>query len=312
MAYTITQTCCQDASCIAVCPVNCIHPAPGEPDFGTTDALYIDPRTCIDCGACADECPVDAVVPEDTLTDRQRIYAEQARAYYRGRTAEPAWGEPEIPPSLPHGAGTLRVAVVGSGPAACYTAQELLQCTGAEVTMIERLPVPGGLLRYGVAPDHPDTKKLGERHETLFRHPNLSMFLNVEVGTHVTHEELAAHHHAVVYAVGAAAPRRLGIPGEDLPGSIPAPRFVAWYNGHPDVPAAEVDLDGVRRAVVVGNGNVALDVARLLACDPEPLSRTDIADHALAALRRTRVREVVLLGRRGPWTPRSPGRSCMR
>ncbi|MEU6174244.1 FAD-dependent oxidoreductase [Streptantibioticus parmotrematis] len=300
MAYAITQTCCTDASCIAVCPVNCIHPAPGEPDFGTTDVLYVDPRTCIDCGACADACPVDAVKPADTLTGPDAVYAERGARYYADRDPNPAWTEPRIPRSLPPGTPAPRVAIVGTGPAACYTAQELLRCADAEVTMIDRLPVAGGLVRFGVAPDHVGTRGIGESFAALLRHPRVRTHLGVEVGTDVTHADLVRHHHAVVYAVGAAAPRPLGVPGADLPGSLPATRFVAWYNDHPEAPANLVDLTGVRRAVVVGNGNVALDVARLLAVDPDSLAGTGIAAHALDALRAGGPREVVVLGRRGP------------
>ncbi|MEO9221291.1 MAG: FAD-dependent oxidoreductase, partial [Mycobacteriaceae bacterium] len=199
---------------------------------------------------------------------------------------------------LPAAVGTVRVAVIGTGPAACYTAETLLQI-GAEVTMIDRQPVPGGLIRFGVAPDHPSTKRIGDSFAGLFAHPRLRMHLNVEVGKDVTHAELAAHHHAVVYAVGAAADKALGIPGEGLDGSMSATAFVAWYSAHPDVWPTEVDLSA-ERAVIIGNGNVAVDVARILLSDPDDLARTDIADHALKTLRSSNVREVVLLGRRGP------------
>ncbi|SFB41460.1 ferredoxin--NADP+ reductase [Amycolatopsis marina] len=314
MAFAITQTCCNDASCVSVCPVNCIHPTPDEPDFGTTEMLYVDPRTCIDCGACADACPVDAIFPVDRLMGPDRVYAELNRQYYdthdvidtedtedtgsAGNT-DNAWGKPRFPRSLPHEVGTLRIAVVGTGPAASYAAQSLLRTTGAEVTMIDRMPVPGGLVRFGVAPDHPSTKKVGDSFAALYRHPRLNLQLNVDVGTDVTHAEIMAHHHAVIYAVGAANDRTLGVPGEDKAGSISATEFVGWYNSHPDIDPDAVDLSATR-AVVVGNGNVALDVARILVTDPDRLAATDIADHALAALRRSRVREVVVLGRRGP------------
>ncbi|MGK5532738.1 FAD-dependent oxidoreductase [Streptomyces sp. URMC 129] len=300
MPYTITQTCCSDASCVSVCPVNCIHPAPGEPDFGTTETLYIDPRTCIDCGACTDACPVDAIVPGDRLSAADAVHAEFAERYYAARPGQQDWNEPDFPQPLPAGSGDLRIAVVGTGPAAHYTAQALLRRTGAEVTMLDRLPVPGGLVRFGVAPDHPSTKGIGDTFAELHRHPRLRMHLNVDVGRDVTHAELAAHHHAVVYAVGADSPRPLGIPGEGMPGTAPATAFVAWYNGHPDVPSPGVDLATAERAVVIGNGNVAVDLARVLTLDPALLARTDIADRALAALRDSTVREVVLLGRRGP------------
>ncbi|GLZ49935.1 ferredoxin--NADP(+) reductase [Actinomycetospora sp. NBRC 106375] len=299
MAFAITQTCCTDASCVAVCPVNCIHPTPDERGFGSASMLFIDPDACIDCGACADACPVDAIGPVDMLADEG--YAEINAAYFREHPADHAWGAPDFPRTAP-GVGPLRVAVVGTGPAACYAAQELLRSTEAEVTMIDRLATPGGLVRYGVAPDHPSTKKVGDTFATLFSHPRVRLHLGVEVGRDLTHAELAEHHHAVIYGTGPAADRRLDVPGEDLPGSVPATRVVGWYNGHPDVPPDALDpaveLAG-QRAVVIGNGNVALDVARVLLTDPDALAGTAIAGHALERLRRSAVREVVVLGRRG-------------
>ncbi|WP_435972762.1 FAD-dependent oxidoreductase [Streptomyces sp. Qhu_M48] len=307
MTYAITQTCCNDATCVAVCPVNCIHPTPGEPDFGTTDMLYVDPEACIDCGACADACPVDAIFPVDRLTGRLREYEAINAEYYADRPPAPAlaspnfhsWGAPTFPRSLPSDFAPLRIAVVGTGPAGMYAAEDLLLHTNAEVTLVDRLPVAGGLVRYGVAPDHPATKGAGETFSRFHSHPRVRMRLGVEVGKEVTVEELAAHHDAVIYAVGAPSDRRLGIPGEELPGSVSATSVVSWYNAHPETGADAVRLSA-ERVVVVGNGNVALDVARVLVTDPDALAGTDIADHALAALRGTRVREVVLLGRRGP------------
>ncbi|MGW6587931.1 FAD-dependent oxidoreductase [Streptomyces globisporus] len=308
MTYAITQTCCNDATCVAVCPVNCIHPTPEERAFGSTEMLHIDPRACIDCGACADACPVDAIFPVDSLSAGQREYADINAAYYEG--AEPlvaevdgpnfhAWGEPVFERSLPSDFGPLRVAVVGTGPAGMYAAQDLLLHTAAEVTLIDRLPVAGGLVRYGVAPDHPATKKVGDTFSRFHSHPRVRMHLGIEVGRDVTAEELSAHHDAVIYAVGASTDRRLGVPGEELPGCLSATAFVAWYNAHPEAVAQGVDLSA-ERVVVVGNGNVALDVARILVADPEALAATDIAAHALDALRASRVREVLVLGRRGP------------
>ncbi|MFI8849724.1 FAD-dependent oxidoreductase [Streptomyces sp. NPDC053499] len=308
MTYAISQNCCKDATCVSVCPVNCIHPAPGERDFGSTEMLYIDPETCIDCGACADACPVDAVFPVDSLTGPQRIYAEINAAYYadsprpRPDTGSPvfhAWSAPAFTRTLPADFTAPRVAVVGTGPAGMYAAEDLLLHTAAEVTLLDRLPVAGGLIRYGVAPDHPATKKIGDAFARFHDHPRVRMLLGVHVGEDITAEELAAHHDAVIYAVGAPGDRRLDVPGEESAGAIAATTFVAWYNAHPDVPADAVDLSA-SRVVVVGTGNVALDVARILLTDPEELAGTDIADHALAALRTSAVREVVLLGRRGP------------
>ncbi|WP_158895105.1 4Fe-4S binding protein [Amycolatopsis anabasis] len=299
MAYAITQTCCNDASCVSVCPVNCIHPTPDEPEFGTTDMLFIDPQTCIDCGACADACPVDAVFPVDRLSGSDSVFTELNRQHFEAHPADNAWAAPRFPRSLPEPVAAPRVAVVGTGPAAGYTVQSLLRSTDAEITLLDRSPVPGGLIRYGVAPDHPSTKRIGDSFAVGYRHPRVRMHLGVEVGRDISHAELAAHHHAVVYAVGAAGSRSLGVPGEELPGSIPATTFVGWCNGRPDIPAGAIDLSA-ERAVVVGNGNVALDVARMLLTDPDELAKTGIADHALAALRGSKVREVVLLGRRGP------------
>ncbi|MBB4905277.1 FAD-dependent oxidoreductase [Actinophytocola algeriensis] len=307
MAFAITQTCCTDASCVAVCPVNCIHPTPDEPDFGTTDMLYVDPRTCIDCGACADACPVDAIFPVDALTEPLKSYVDINAEYYEGKAlpdmdASPnfhAWGPPSFHRLIPSDLAPLDVAVVGTGPAGMYAVQDLLSHTNASVTLVDRLPVAGGLIRFGVAPDHPATKRIGEVFARFHSHPRLRLRLGVEVGRDVTADELARRHDAVIYAVGAAVARDMGIPGEDLAGSIAATTVVGWYNGHPDVLADAVDLSA-ERVVVVGNGNVALDVARILTADPATLAGTSIAPHALAALRSSKVREVVLLGRRGP------------
>lgn len=150
-----------------------------------------------------------------------------------------------------------------------YAAEDLLLHTNAEVTLIDRLPVAGGLVRYGVAPDHPATKGAGETFARFHAHPRVRMTLGLEVGKDVTVEELAAHHDAVVYAVGAPSDRRLGIPGEELPGSVSATSVVSWYNAHPETPPDAVRL-ATERVVVVGNGNVALDVARVLVTDPAP------------------------------------------
>jgi ferredoxin/flavodoxin---NADP+ reductase len=195
----------------------------------------------------------------------------------------------------------VRVAIVGSGPAGFYAAGQLLASTAPviEVDVFDRLPTPWGLVRAGVAPDHPKIKSVTRVFEKTASQPGFHFHGNVEVGLDVTHEQLAAAYHAVLYAVGTAGDRRLGIPGEDLPGSHPATEFVAWYNGHPDYAALDFDLSP-SRAVVIGNGNVALDVARMLALSADELAVTDIADHALAAQRDSAVQEIIVLGRRGP------------
>ena len=201
----------------------------------------------------------------------------------------------------------LRVAVVGSGPAAFYAAAALLgsEDPSVEVDMIERLPTPWGLVRLGVAPDHPQLKTVSKAFEKIAARPGFRFLGNVEVGRHVTHEELARLYDAVVYAVGSQTDRRLGIPGEDLAGSRAATELVAWYNGHPDYQHLDFDLSH-ERVVVVGNGNVALDVARMLALTEEELAPTDTTDAAIRAIVSSGIRELVVLGRRGPvqasWT----------
>jgi ferredoxin--NADP+ reductase len=196
----------------------------------------------------------------------------------------------------------IRVAVIGSGPAGFYAAGHLLKNPdgGFEVDMIERLPTPWGLVRSGVAPDHPKIKSVTRIYEKTAAHPRFRYFGNVCFGEHVTRDDLLTHYHAIVYATGSPLDRPLGIPGEELPGSHAATEFVGWYNGHPDHTGLEVDLVSAERAVVIGNGNVAIDVARMLVLAPEELAPTDTADHALEVLARSRVQEVLVVGRRGP------------
>ncbi len=299
MAFAITQSCCADASCVEVCPVDCIHPTPDEPDFGTTDILYVDPSACIDCGACADACPASAVKPVETLRGGEVVFAELNAAFFAERPEREVAKQQthaRVRPGVPSG---LRVAVVGTGPAATYAAREVLAASDAEVSFVDRLPAVGGLLRAGVAPDHADTKKVGETFRWTYAHPRVRMFMNVEVGRHVTHEELLEHHDAVIYGVGAPDDRLPGIEGQGLPGVHGATSVVSWYNGDPEVEPTRIEVRG-SRVFLIGNGNVALDIARILLGDPDRLAGTEIADHALAALREADVREVVLLGRRGP------------
>jgi ferredoxin--NADP+ reductase len=193
-----------------------------------------------------------------------------------------------------------RVAIVGAGPAGAFAAACLLRARGdADIDLLERLPTPWGLLRGGVAPDHQEIKRLDDTFDQQTLGRGCRFLGNVEVGVDVTHAELMRHYTAVIYATGAQTDKSLGIPGEDLPGSRAATEFVAWYNGHPDYRELEFDLSA-KRAVVIGNGNVAADVVRMLTLSVAELERTDVADHALEALRESRVEEVVVLGRRGP------------
>jgi ferredoxin--NADP+ reductase len=195
-------------------------------------------------------------------------------------------------------AAPLRAAIVGAGPAGFYATEQLLR-EGFEVDLFDALPTPFGLVRSGVAPDHPKIKSVTRIYARTAERPGFRFFGGVQVGSDVAREELLERYHALVYAVGAADDNRLGIPGEELSGSHAATDFVAWYNGHPDYAEHAFDLSA-RRAVVIGNGNVAIDVARMLMLDPDELAPTDAADHAILALSRASVSEVLLVGRRGP------------
>jgi ferredoxin--NADP+ reductase len=192
----------------------------------------------------------------------------------------------------------MRAAVIGAGPAGFYTTDQLLGA-GFEVDLFDALPTPYGLVRSGVAPDHPKIKSVTRVYEKTAAKPGFRFFGGVVLGEHISRVELLSHYHALVYAFGTSADNRLGIPGEDRPASHGATEFVNWYNGHPDACDLAFDLS-CDRAVVIGNGNVAIDVARMLVLDPSELAPTDTADHALEAFGLAGVQEVVMLGRRGP------------
>lgn len=195
----------------------------------------------------------------------------------------------------------LRVAIIGAGPTGFYAADHLLKQPGlaVEVDLFDRVPTPYGLVRAGVAPDHQKIKAVTAAFDKVAAHPRFRFFGGVEFGKDLMRADLRRHYHQIVYATGAQTDRRMGIPGEDLRGSHPATEFVAWYNGHPDYRDFQFDLSQ-ERAAVVGVGNVAVDVARILCRSAEELASTDIADYALEALRKSRIKEVYLLGRRGP------------
>lgn len=305
MPHVITQSCCSDGSCVYACPVNCIHPSPDEPGFATAEMLHIDPAACVDCGACVSACPVGAITVDTRLDITQRAFVAVNAAYYPqqppGLKLPPTSKlAPVLPaPVVRQDRVPLTVAIVGSGPAAMYAADELLTQPGVRVNVFEKLPTPYGLVRAGVAPDHQSTKRVTALFDQIARRPGFTYYLNVEVGKHLSHEDLLEHHHAVLYAVGSPYDRRLDIDGMGLPGTGTATEVVAWINGHPDFAGLRLDPYH-ERVVIVGNGNVALDVARILTADPDDLANTDIADHALAALRSSNVREVVIAARRGP------------
>ena len=214
-----------------------------------------------------------------------------------------------LPVSLPR---PLRVAVAGSGPAGFYAAEALLRNTEVpvEVDVFDRLPTPYGLVRGGVAPDHPKIKSVTRVLERTAERPAFRFLGNVKVGRDLTVEELRSHYHQIVYATGNETDRRLGIPGEGIPGSTPATVFIGWYNGHPDYRPARIRLDA-ERAAIIGNGNVAIDSARILLRTPGELATTDMPEYAREALAASRVREVWLLGRRSPaqaaFTPQELG-----
>lgn len=303
MPHVITQPCCSDGSCVYACPVNCIHPSPDEPEFAGAEMLYIDPVACVDCGACVSACPVGAIKHDGALTTDQLPFVAINADHYPPRPAGvklPPTSKlaPVLPAPQIRGRG-LTVAIVGSGPAGMYAADELLTQSGVRVNVFDKLPTPYGLVRAGVAPDHQSTKSVTRLFDRMSGESGFAYYLNVEVGSHLSHAELLEHHHAVIYAVGAPGDRRLEIDGMGLPGTGSATEVVAWINGHPDFADRGVDLSRPR-VVVVGNGNVALDVARILTADPESLAATDISDFALQALRGSAVREVVIAARRGP------------
>jgi ferredoxin/flavodoxin---NADP+ reductase len=305
MPHVITQSCCSDGSCVYACPVNCIHPSPDEPGFATAEMLYIDPVACVDCGACVSACPVGAIAPDTKLEPGQLPFVALNASFYPDLPADtklPPTSKlaPVIPAAeVRRGAQPLTVAIVGSGPAAMYAADELLTQKGVRVNVFERLPTPYGLVRAGVAPDHQSTKRVTRLFDKIADRRGFRFYLNVEIGTHLSHAELLAHHHAVLYAVGAPTDRRLDIDGMGLPGTGTATEMVAWINGHPEFSDLPVDLSH-ERVVIVGNGNVAFDVARILTADPDDLARTDISDPALVTLRDSAVHEVVIAARRGP------------
>jgi ferredoxin--NADP+ reductase len=273
--------------------------------------VYIDPATCVDCGACVSACPVGAIVPGNRIEPEHERYPA-INADHFADAAVPAVRFPAYPglrlplapiskpkPMASPGGEPVRVAIVGSGPSAMYAADELLRYPNVTVTIHERLDKPFGLARYGVAPDHLSTRKVMTLFDEIARDERLDILLGSELGRDVSLDDLRRDNHAVIYAGGAGTDRQLDVPGADLPGVASATDFVGWYNGHPDFADRRFDLSS-RRVVVIGNGNVALDVARILATDPERLASTSISPAALEALRSANVEEIVVVARRGP------------
>jgi ferredoxin--NADP+ reductase len=303
MPHVVTQSCCSDASCTYACPVNCIQPTPDDPDFLLAEMLHVDPKTCVDCGACVSACPVQAIKPASALTEAELPFLDINRVYHESRREHESerhiLARPPARLQVRRHDRPLKVAVIGSGPSGLYAADEVLTIPRAEVTVFERLSEPYGLARFGVAPDHRRTRRISDQFQQIRRARGLRFELGVEVGVDISPAELASRFDAVIYAVGAASDRRLEIPGAELGGVDTATSFVAWYNGHPDFRDVAFDLSSPR-AIVIGNGNVGLDVARILTTDPDRLAETDISPAALAVLRASQIREVVVTGRRGP------------
>jgi len=298
MAHIITRPCCNDASCVPVCPVNCIHPTPSEPDFATAEMLYIDPDACIDCGACVSECPVSAIIPDHAIRDEHELYVKLNADYFTDHQVDYGYFPAQYDESVPEVVGELTVAIVGAGPAGMFAAQELLRVEKSKVDVYDRLPTPHGLVRAGVAPDHQATKGIEETFSRIADDPRFTYVLGVEVGVDLTVDELSAHYDAVLLTVGASTDRQLGIPGARLGGVIGASEFVRWYNAHPDATDLHPDFSS-DTAVIIGNGNVALDIARILATPAEDLASTDIAGHALNALRGSAITDIYVVARRG-------------
>lgn len=274
MAYVVTQSCCTDASCVVACPVNCIHPAPGEPGFAEAEMVYIDADSCVGCGACVTACPVGAIVPDHVLTAAQQPFVALAAEYYEVFPHADRTPLALVPPQRRLARpGPFRVAVVGAGPAGLYAADELLKHPELSVDVFDRRDRPHGLARYGVAPDHLDTRQVAELFGLIEQQPGFRYRLGVEV---TAAADLLGEYDAVVWATGSSADRPLGVPGAER--ALGATTLAAWSNGDPALADLRVEA---RRAVVIGAGNVALDTARLLT---GPLVGAD---------------EVVVLGRRG-------------
>jgi len=297
MSYVITSGCCSDAACVEVCPVDCIRPRPEDPAFRNADQLYIDPYTCIGCSACMFACPVSVIHDSFDIPAELSEYIDINAEYFENKPLSARFVNfkpARTPPPV-----TARIAVVGAGPAACYAIAELCKIAGIQITVFDRLPTPFGLVRSGVAPDHPSTKQVSDLFQSTLEHPNVTCYFNVEVGKDVSLDDLRQSHHAVIYAGGAAGDRAIGVEGEELPGSASAREFVSWYNGHPDFTHHHYNLTH-STAVIIGNGNVALDVARSLVTPVTALEATDMADHAIKALRGSAVDTVVIAARRTP------------
>lgn len=291
MTHVVTRSCCTDAACVHACPVNCIHPTPDEPDFGTTEMLYVDPSVCVDCGACVGACPVGAIKPHTRLGEDELPFVDLAAAYHQ--VARPRALQAAVPrtPRLVVAGDRFDVAVVGSGPAATYAVEELLKNETVHVTVLERLSEPFGLARWGVSPDHQRTRAVRSELSRILASPRVTLRTGVEVGRDVSLDDLRAEHDAVVWAGGASVPRPSATPG-----AVAAVDLVAWWNGHPEHPEPPPGIDA-EDVLVVGAGNVALDVARMLTAPPEVLARAEVSPRVRERLSAVGRRHVTVAAR---------------
>jgi len=293
MAYVVTQACIgnKHTDCVDVCPVEAFREGP--------DMLFIDPEACIECNACLTECPERAIFPQSAVPENMQHFIQL--------NADNAVTHPVIRESIkrdktasPMAAFTGRFAVIGSGPSGFYASEELLKkMPSAKVDMFERLPTPFGLVRYGVAPDHPRIKSVTSGFERIAQHKHFRFFGNVQIGQDLSRQDLLKHYDGVIYATGGSRSRELNIPGAQQTNIFGSSTFVGWYNGHPDQRHLVVDFSH-KTAVIIGIGNVALDIARMLILPSAQLDRTDMSDHALMQLNFSAVTEVCLMARRGP------------
>jgi NADPH-dependent glutamate synthase beta subunit-like oxidoreductase/formylmethanofuran dehydrogenase subunit B len=298
MTYVITESCsgAKHTNCVDVCPVDAFREG--------ADMLYIDPDECIDCNACLTECPERAIYPESRVPAGMEAYVEinavesKRHPVITERIDEYA----DRVVAQPTPANELkRFAVVGAGPSGFFAAEALLkQFPGARIDLIEKLPIPFGLVRYGVAPDHPEMKSVtGKFTSLIMKNPGLNFYGNVEIGKDIQRDDLLNSYDYVIYTTGGSASKIPAIPGVEIPGVYGSSEFVGWYNGHPEHKMLDPRLDA-ETMVIIGVGNVALDIARIVCSPKTDLELTDIADHALGALAGSRIREVTIVARKGP------------
>lgn len=295
MAYVITEACsgAKYTSCVDVCPVNAFRE--GE------KMLFIDPDVCINCNACLTECPTRAIYPETSVPEEQKHYISinaiesKRHPIITERKAETT--QPTKEPSQ----SNKRFAVIGAGPSGFFASEALLKkYPGANIDLIEKLPTPFGLVRFGVAPDHQDIKSVSENFTQLINNnPSIKFYGNVELGKDIHREDLLSAYHAVIYTTGGSTSKPLSLTGHDLPGVYGSAEFVGWYNGHPEQIALTPKLD-TKSIAIIGMGNVALDIARVVCLPAADLHASDIAEHALKAITESHITEVNIIARKGP------------